>query len=104
MRKRSISDLEFWKTQFSLTDTGRIVARPSRESATRQRRKLQKFRKFLTAGEMSLDQILNSYMSWRGFISHKNARRTIYHMDRLYKKLFGQWPEAKNKKGGQQHG
>lgn len=85
----------FLKTHFSLTDTGRVVARPSRESATRQRRKLKKFRKFLDARDMSLEQIHNSYMSWRGFVAHKNARRTIHSMDLLYLKLFGQWPVTK---------
>ncbi len=85
----------FLKTHFVLTDTGRIVARPCRECVTRQRRKLKKFRKFLNAGDMTLDQIHNSYMSWRGFIAHKNARRTIHCMDRLYEKLFGYWPMKK---------
>lgn len=91
----------FLKTHFSLTDTGRIVARPCRESVTRQRRKLKKFAKILAAGDMTLAQIHNSYMSWRGFVAHKNARRTTHNMDLLYQKLFGIWPVTKKK--GVQH-
>lgn len=90
----------FLKTHFSITSTGRIVSRPSRESATRQRQKLKKFYKFMITGEMTLEQIHNSYMSWRGFVAHKNARRTIHSMDVLYQKLFGRWPVTKTKKGG----
>jgi hypothetical protein len=85
----------FLKTHFSLTETGRIVSRPSRESATRQRRKLKKFKKFFDAGEMALAEIRNSYMSWRGYISHINSRRTVYNMDCLYKRLFGMSPLVK---------
>ena len=85
----------FLKTQFSLEPTGRIVARPSRQSAARQRRKLKKFKKFLDAGQMKLGEIRNSYMSWRGYVSHINSRRTVRNMDELYKRLFGISPLVK---------
>jgi hypothetical protein len=79
----------FLKTHFSITETGRVVARPCHEAAVRQRRKLKKFKKFLDAGQMTMEHIRCSYMSWRGFIAHKNAGLTIYHMDALYTRLFG---------------
>lgn len=79
----------FLKTHFSITETGRIVARPNRKSITRQRRKLKKFKKFHAAGKMSMHEIRNSYMSWRGYVGQINSRRTIRTMDQLYKKLFG---------------
>jgi len=85
----------FLKTQFSLTDTGRIVARPNKKSITRQRRKLKKFKKFYTAGKMTMAEIRNSYMSWRGYIANVNAHKTIRNMDRLYKNLFGVPPLVK---------
>jgi hypothetical protein len=85
----------FLKTHFSLSDTGAIIDRPCRESAARQRRKLKKFVKFLAAGVMTLGEIRGSYMSWRGYIGHKRAGRTIRNMDLLYKNLFGLWPTAK---------
>ena len=67
----------FLKTQYFLTDTGKVVRKACRESIVRQRRKLKKFKKFSDAGEMSFDHIYNSYMSWRGYIGHKDAHRTI---------------------------
>ncbi len=85
----------FLKTHFSLEPTGRIVARPCRESAVRQRRKLKKFKKFFDAGQIKLKEIRNSYMSWRGYISHTNSRRTVINMDSLYARLFGMSPLVK---------
>lgn len=85
----------FLKNHLSLSDTGKIIDRPCRESAARQRRKLKKFRKFLDSGAMSMGEIRNSYMSWRGYIAHKRAGKTIRNMDLLYKKLFGRWPKQK---------
>ena len=78
----------FLKSQFFLTYTGRVILKAGRESIVRQRRKLKKFRKFMDKGLMTYGQIYNSYMSWRGYIGHKNAYRTIRNMDRLFNKLF----------------
>jgi hypothetical protein len=44
---------------------------------------------------MTMEHIRSSYMSWRGYTQHKNARLTIHNMDKLYKKLYGTWPVAK---------
>ena len=85
----------FLKTHFSITETGKIVARPGRASITRQRRKLKKFKKFYDAGKMSLGEIRNSYMSWRGYILNANARRTVRSMDALYRDLFNISPLVK---------
>lgn len=78
----------FLKSQFFLTCTGRVILKAGRESIVRQRRKLKKFRKFMDKGLMTYGQIYNSYMSWRGYIGHKNAYRTIRNMDRLFNKLY----------------
>lgn len=78
----------FLKTQYFLTDTGKVIRKACRESIVRQRRKLKKFKKFSDAGEMSFGHIYNSYMSWRGYIGHKDAHRTILSMDKLFRELF----------------
>lgn len=78
----------FLKTQYFLTDTGKVVRKACRESIVRQRRKLKKFKKFSDAREMSFGHIYNSYMSWRGYIGHKDAHRTILSMDKLFRELF----------------
>ena len=78
----------FLKSQFFLTCTGRVILKAGRESIVRQRRKLKKFRKFMDKGLMTYGHIYNSYMSWRGYIGHKNAYRTIQNMDSLFSTLF----------------
>jgi len=78
----------FLKTQFFLTETGRVILKAGRASIVRQRRKLKKFRKFMDKGLMTYGHIYNSYMSWRGYIGHKNAYRTIQNMDSLFSTLF----------------
>lgn len=42
-----------------------------------------------------MGEIRNSYMSWRGYIAFKNARKTIRSMDELYTRLFGISPIVK---------
>ncbi len=78
----------FLKTRLYLTDTGKVVNRPSKDSIVRMRRKLKKFKKMLDAGEMEFRDIYTSYMSWRGYIKHKDAYRTIKAMDGLFSDLF----------------
>lgn len=47
----------FLKTQFFLSDSGRVIEKPCRDSVIRERRKLKAFRRFLNAGEMALDKV-----------------------------------------------
>lgn len=98
-RKINITKLSrgftFLKVQFSLSPTGRVLTRPSRKGITRQRRKLHKFKKMYDNGLMTLQDIRVSHMSWRGYIGHMQARRTIHNMDKLYIKLFGVSPLKK---------
>lgn len=85
----------FIKAKISLTDTGRVIMRPSRKSITRQRQKLRKFKKLHEAGEMTLEQIRAGYISCRGYMAHFQSRRTIRNLDTLYTRLFGIHPLEK---------
>jgi hypothetical protein len=78
----------FLKTRYFLERSGRVVKKPCRESVVRQRRKLKKFRRFMDKGEMTIGQVCQSYMSWRGFIARKRAGRTIRSMDNLFYSMF----------------
>lgn len=89
----------FLKKKFSYSPTGRIVVRPSRDAITRQRRKLKKLKALYDAGEMTLEDVSQSYQSWRGSFVNRSktkgsnharvdAQRTVESMDRLYKQLF----------------
>ena len=78
----------YLKTQFILTESGRIIKKPCRESVVRERRKLKKQRLLLDEGYLTFDDIRRSYASWRGGLVHKNARRTLFRMDALFNRLF----------------
>lgn len=86
------------KKKFSITETGRIVMRPCRESVTRMRRKLKKLRRKVAEGQMTREQALRSYQSWRGSIEKLDAHRTLLEMDALCKALFGD--DAEDLRGG----
>ena len=91
----------FLKVRYELTNTGRVIMRPCRQSITRQRRKLKKFRKFVDRGEMTLADVRGSYESWRGYNRQLNGYKSIRNMDRLYYDLFGLKPaKDKRKKKG----
>lgn len=80
----------FLKKRFFYSETGKVVVRPSREAITRQRRKLKAFRRMLDRGEITREQINQSYQSWRGGMLRLDAHRTVLSMDALYRSLFGQ--------------
>lgn len=80
----------FMKGRFFLTGTGRVIIKPSKGNTVRQRRKLKKFRQYYDTGQMSLEQLLCSYSSYRGYIlKDYNSHRTVRSMDKLFHELFG---------------
>ena len=79
----------FLKKRFSYGKNGRVVVRPCRSSITRQRRKLKKQAALVAKGAMTVDQVNQSYQSWRGSMKRIAAHETVRRMDALYKELFG---------------
>lgn len=63
--------------------------RPCRSSVTRQRRKLKKQAALVAKGVMTVEQVNQSYQSWRGSMKRLNAHEMVKRMDALYKELFG---------------
>ena len=84
---------EFLKKRTYLCENGKIIMKISRQSITRMRRKLKKFKKLLDKNLITIDNIECSYKSWRGFASQFNNYFTIINMDALYKDLFGYIPK-----------
>ena len=98
MRKTRIipvKNFTFLKVRYFLTDSGKVVMKPCRRSITKMRRKLKKFRRFLDDGVMTMTDIMSAYESWRGYVGHMNAHKTIRTMDCLYFELFGIMPKPK---------
>ena len=82
------SGFTFLKTRFYLTDTGKVVKKPCRDSITRERRRLKRQAKLLEKGLLNIEGIKQSYESWKGSMKHRNARRSVYNMQKLYDRLF----------------
>ena len=86
----------FLKVRFSVTDTGKILKKPCRDSITKERQRLKKQKKLFDNGILDMKTIEQSYFSWRGSMENKHARKTIYIMDRLYNDLFKKEKEEKS--------
>lgn len=78
----------FLKKRFSYGEGGKVVVRPCRSSVTRQRRKLKKQAALVARGVMTVEQVNQSYQSWRGGMKRLDAHDTVRRMDALYKQLF----------------
>lgn len=89
----------FLKCRVSITESGKVLMRPCRKAITRQRHKMKKQKKLLDAGVLTMTDIEISYLSCRGFMAQKNARKTIHNFDILYKDLFHEKVRLKKKKG-----
>lgn len=87
----------FLKTRFFITQTCKVIKKPTRNSITIERRKLKKQFGLLKNNVLTLKEIDNSYQSWRGSLKHRNSRKTIYSMDKLYKKLFEEVQNGKDR-------
>lgn len=87
IRKLS-SGFTFLKTRFFLTDTGKVIKKPYRESITRERRRLKKQFSLLEKGVLNIDTINGSFQSWLGSMKYRSARKTVYTMKCQYNKLL----------------
>ncbi len=79
----------FLKTKFSYSSTGKVVMRPCRDSITRERCKLKKQASLVNQNLMTVEQVIQSYQSWRGSKIRLDAHGTIVRMDALFAELFG---------------
>lgn len=79
---------KFLKTYHLLTETGKVIRKLSRESITRQRRKLKKFACMVKRGKMEKADACTAYGSWKGYALSRGGRMTVYNMDLLFCSLF----------------
>ena len=82
------STFKYLKNTFVITDTGKILVKIEKKSVKRMVRKLKKFIDHYKNGQMSLEDIFTSYISWRGFSSQKDCYKLICDVDKKFKKYF----------------
>lgn len=87
--KKLSGGFTFLKVKYKVLKTGKIIKRPTRQSITRTRRKLKRFRKKLDEGTMSLPAIVRSYGSARSSLKHTRSYRSVMRLDDLFETLFG---------------
>lgn len=78
----------FLKIQYRLLESGHIVKKLSRDSITRERRKLKKYRKLVDAGRITFEEVNNAYQSWLGNAKQFDTYNTIKSMNKLFNSLF----------------
>ena len=92
--------VSFLKGRYPLTESGKVLRLPHRDSAKRMRRKLVKFKALIDAGKMGYADLRTAYQSWRGnFRKRFNGGLHIRRMDELYNRLFIDDREAVKENG-----
>ncbi len=79
----------FLKVHYIVTDTGKIIKKMAKAGIVRMRRKLKKFVRLVQQGKMRMDDVFNSFNSWRGNAKkYSQSYRARKAMLVLYNKLF----------------
>ena len=77
----------FLKTQYKITETGKLIKNLPTRTISLQRRKMKKLAKFVMNGDMSYGRFVNQYLSWRGNKKEYHVTKTLIEMDKIYKEL-----------------
>jgi hypothetical protein len=81
--------VEFLKGKYSLLPSGKILRRPCKDTTTRMKRKLRKFKTLISGKKMTFDDLRTAYQSWRGSYRRRfNAYHRLRYVDKLYNNLF----------------
>ena len=86
--KKLKNGFTFLKTRFFLSEKGKIIRKPCRDSITRERKRLKRQAKLLEKETINNVTINESFQSWLGSMKYRTARKTVYSMKCLYNKLF----------------
>ena len=78
----------FLKTRYIITDSGKIIKKIPRDTITRERRKLKKFKRLLSKNKITLKEIKDQYKSWKNNFKKFNCYKTIKSMDKLFNDLY----------------
>ena len=80
--------INFLKTHFILTRTGKIIRKPHKKNITLMRRKLKKFKRWVEDGKMTFEDVTTSWCSWRGHQLKFNSYWARQRIHDLYVRLF----------------
>lgn len=81
--------VSFLKGKYILTESGRVLRFPNKDSSKRMCQKLKKFKALVDEGKMTHEDLRAAYQSWRGnYRKRFNAHYSILRLDSLYNDLF----------------
>lgn len=84
----------YLKNNVYLTETGKVILEPVRDSITRERIRLKGQKRLFEKGVLEFRDIQCSYDSWKGSMKFRDSRRSVQRMDRLFNDLFiNDWRE-----------
>ena len=86
-----------------ITDTGKVIRKVRKASKEKAKRKLRGQKKRLDKEEITLQDVKNSYQSWRNHAMHGNSYHLTKKTDRQFQRLFIDVPKARNK-GSEENG
>lgn len=76
------------KIQYLVKENGDIVRKPCKDSFNRERKAIRKFRKNLDESKMTIDKVIDSYLSWRGNMTRFDCKTSIKNMDAYFIKTI----------------
>ena len=85
---RMSKGFSFMKIKYKVTKSGKIIRTLTRPGIVRMRRKLKKFRRLVTEGVMTYDDVYNSIQSWLSHYEIAHSYTTKKNMLKLYNDLF----------------
>jgi hypothetical protein len=85
--KKISKGFTFLKVRVRVTESGKIVRKMSKASIVRERRKLRKLHRKVLAGDLTLEQLYESFQSWMSYAKHFASFRTRCWMEALYYRL-----------------
>lgn len=88
---------EYLKKRIILQENGRVSMRLVHKNIVDKKRIMRKQKEKLCNGTMTLQQIEQSFVSWRGYAEKYDSHRTIRSMEQYYKTLFGVSPPLSTK-------
>lgn len=78
----------YLKTRYSVTETGKVIKKPCRDSIVRQRKRMKRQAIFVSKGLMTTADVQTGFTSWIGSMMHRHSRKTVFNMKNLYNDLF----------------
>lgn len=80
--------IPFLKLRYVLTSTGKVLRLPVKDSEKQMRKRLKKFAAKVERGEMTEEDCILSYGSWKSHYRHANAHYRLRRTDRLFTRLI----------------